>query len=518
MQSIFKLSYRNIAQGVRKWTAAVLLASAPFTLLYSQGSDVSGLTSAPSAFEESPSPKCEVRATWLTTLGGMDWPRAKATNAAGVERQKRELTDILDRLQHAGFNTVLMQTRLRGDVIYPSAIETWAESLTGHTGQHPGYDPLAFAIEECHRRGMELHAWVVTIPVGNTRQVKLLGKQSVVKKQRALCKLFKDSWYLDPGNPATETYLSSLVKEIVSRYDVDGIHFDYIRYPEQGEKFPDSDTFRRYGKGKDLRTWRRDNVTRIVRRLYTDIKALKPWVKVTSAPVGKFQDTNRYPSKGWNAYSAVYQDAQGWLREGIHDGLFPMMYFRGNHFYPFAIDWQEHACGRWIVPGLGVYFLSEREGNWPLDEVVRQIAFSRRIGLQGEAFFRNRFLLDNVKGVLDELEERIYCYPAAVPPMTWMGVPAPAAPTEGKYTLLPDGRITLEWKEAAPASEGIYYRLYASNSYPIDTNDGRNLLEVRWEGDTYEFRPQSPWELKRHYAVTAVNRYGMESEVTEFTE
>jgi uncharacterized lipoprotein YddW (UPF0748 family) len=469
------------------------------------------------AGEEGPWPKCEVRATWLTTLGGMDWPRAKATSAEGIRRQKAELTATLDRLQRAGFNTVLLQTRLRGDVIYPSAIETWAEALTGHTGQNPGYDPLQFAIEECHRRGMELHAWVVTIPVGNQRQVKLLGKQSVTKKQRTLCKQFKDSWYLDPGNPATADYLSALVCEIVKNYDVDGIHFDYIRYPEQGAKFPDGDTFRRYGKGRDLTTWRRENVTRIVRRLYTDVKRLKPWVKVTSAPVGKFRDTNRYSSKGWNAYDAVYQDAQGWLREGIHDGLFPMMYFRGNHFYPFAIDWQEHAAGRWVVPGLGVYFLSEREGNWPLDELVRQIAFTRHVGLSGQAYFRNRFLMDNVKGILDELEERYYAYPAAVPPMMWMGSEPPVAPREAKGTLRPDGSVVLEWKAASSASGNeIYYRLYASDQYPVDTNDGRNLLETRVEGTRYEYRPRTPWSLRRYYAVTAVNRYGVESEVVEF--
>jgi uncharacterized lipoprotein YddW (UPF0748 family) len=499
MQAFFNYLAHIIGRNIRRTALLAALCLMPYTLLYSQTS-----------------PRYEVRATWLTTLGGMDWPRAKATSAAGIARQKQELTDILDRLQRAGFNTVLMQTRLRGDVIYPSAVETWAESLTGHAGQHPGYDPLQFAIDECHRRGMELHAWVVTIPVGNTRQVKTLGRQSVVKKQRAMCKLFKDNWYLDPGNPATADYLSSLVKEIVSHYDVDGIHFDYIRYPEQGEKFPDSDTFRRYGKGRKLAEWRRDNVTRIVRRLYGDIKRLKPWVKVTSAPVGKFQDTNRYPSRGWNAYQAVYQDAQGWLREGIHDGLFPMMYFRGNQFYPFAIDWQEHANGRWIVPGLGVYFLSEREGNWPLDEIVRQVAFTRQTGMAGQAYFRNRFLLDNVKGVLDELEERFYVYPAAVPPMTWMGVAAPSSPREARCTLNPEGWTELTWQGASSESDDVCYRIYGSDTYPVDVNDGKNLLEVR-VGDThYAFRPLAPWRLRRFYAVTAVNRYGMESAPTAF--
>ena len=125
-------------------------------------------------------PKYEIRATWLTTLGGLDWPSHKATSAKTIELQKQELCKTLDALKRANFNTVLFQTRLRGDVIYPSAIEQFTESLTGHEGGNPNYDPLKFAIEECHRRGMELHAWIVTIPIGNTRQVKLLGKKSVM--------------------------------------------------------------------------------------------------------------------------------------------------------------------------------------------------------------------------------------------------------------------------------------------------------------------------------------------------
>ena len=111
-------------------------------------------------------PKHEIRATWLTTLGGMDWPRNKATNASSILKQQQELCAILDQLKEANFNTVMLQTRLRGDLIYPSQIETFPEALTGRTGRNPGYDPLAFAIEECHKRGMELHAWIVTIPAG----------------------------------------------------------------------------------------------------------------------------------------------------------------------------------------------------------------------------------------------------------------------------------------------------------------------------------------------------------------
>lgn len=455
-------------------------------------------------------PKEEIRATWLTTLGGMDWPNRKANSSQGIEAQKQELIQQLDALQAAHFNTVLFQTRLRGDVIYPSAYETFAESLTGHTGKNPGYDPLQFAIEECHKRGLELHAWLVCIPIGNKRQVGLLGKNCVVKKQPKLCKQFNGSWYLDPGNPGTAEYLSQIVKEIVARYDVDGIHLDYIRYPEQGEKFPDKDTYRKYGKKQELKQWRRDNITHIVQRIYTEVKRLKPWVKVSSSPIGKFNDTRRYSSFGWNAYGTVYQDAQKWLNEGIQDALFPMMYFQGNHFYPFALDWKENKHERWIIPGLGIYFLHPKEQDWKIDEIIRQIYFTRRIGLDGQAYFRNKFMLNNTKGILDELKSNFYSYPAVVPPMRWTKTPSPSQPTQPSFTGQ-GNHIQMSWKGVEHQPGGIYYRIYTSDTYPVDIQNARNLAITRTDSCQYTFTSGISQKGGIYWAVTAVNRFGYES-------
>ena len=451
-------------------------------------------------------PKYEIRATWLTTLGGMDWPRHKATSAEGIRRQQQELCNILDRLKEANFNTVMMQTRLRGDLIYPSAIETFPEALTGKSGKNPGYDPLAFAIEECHKRGMELHAWIVTIPAGNNRQVKLLGKHSVVKKYRQICKQHDRAWFLDPGHPKTADYLSNIVREIVTKYDVDGIHFDYIRYPENAHRFPDRDTHRKYGKGKDLKLWRRENITNIVRRLYSEVKQVKPWVKVSSSPVGKFKDTSRYSSLGWNAYETVYQDAQGWLKEGIHDALFPMMYFKDNHFYPFVLDWKENDNGRWVVPGLGIYFLSPKEKDWPLDEMSRQLYFTRQSGLAGHAFFRNKFLMDNVKGILDEIQHVFYSTPALIPPMTWQDSIAPSVPTSPIHEFQADGRVRLAWEASKDNHElPVVYHLYASATYPVDTENAHNLFATHLKDTTITGKEGY------YYAVTSADRYGNES-------
>lgn len=458
-------------------------------------------------------PKHEIRATWLTTLGGLDWPTTKANTPQRRLKQQQELCDLLDRLKEAHFNTVLYQARIRGDVAYPSKYEAFTEAFTGHAGQDPGYDPLAFTIEECHKRGMELHAWVVTIPVGNERQIRTLGTKNVVRQHPKLCKKYHNVWYLDPGQPGTADYLSGIVTEIVSRYDVDGIHFDYIRYPEHSPKFPDKDTYRRYGQQQDWKDWRRNNITRIVRRLYTDIKRLKPWVKVSSSPVGKYNDTRRYTSKGWNAYDIVFQDAQLWIQQGIHDALFPMMYFQGNHFYPFAIDWKEHDNHRWIVPGLGIYFLHPSEGKWKLDEVVRQLYFLRSIQADGQAYFRNRFLMDNTQGLMDEIKDEFYTAPAVWPAMTWQDSIPPTVPT-GPTLRFEDGVTQLGWNASTDNSIpfSVYYRIYASNSYPVDTEQASTLVEARVADTCFTYRPSAPWLQKIYWAVTAVDRYGNESQ------
>ena len=456
--------------------------------------------------------KYEIRATWLTTLGGMDWPSTKAQSNQSIERQKKELCDILDQLKEANFNTILFQTRLRGDVVYPSSTETFSECLTGKTGGNPGYDPLAFAIDECHKRGMELHAWIVTIPIGNVRQVNLLGRNSVVRKNKSICKYFNQNWYLDPGNPATNKYLTGIVNEIVSKYDIDGIHLDYIRYPENATSFPDKDTFRKYGKGKDIKEWRRENITSIVSSIYKEVKSIKPWVKVSSSPVGKYRDTERFSSKGWNAYDIVFQDAQKWLKEGIHDIIFPMMYFNGNNFYPFALDWKENSSDRWIVPGLGIYFLSPKEKDWALDEIARQIYFIRRYKLDGEAFFRTQFLLNDTKGIFSELKEETYTNPSLVPPMKWIKKEKPLSPKSGEIDIQ-ESTIKISWKTPDKIEDGgIMYNLYASNSYPVDINRGENLIDCNIRKSEYLYTPSSPWKSRIYYAVTAVDRYGNESE------
>lgn len=454
-------------------------------------------------------PKRELRAVWLTTLNGLDWPRTRATSAATRERQQAELCQILDQLKAANINTVLFQTRVRGTVVYPSDIEPWDGALTGTIGRDPGYDPLQFAIEETHRRGMELHAWVVTIPCFKVAVTKQMGSKSVLKTHPGLCKKHTDTYYLDPGQPATADYLAAICNEIVSRYDIDGIHFDYIRYPEGAASFPDATTFKRYApKGLSKAEWRRQNITNIVRRIYEDIHALKPWVRVSSSPVGKYADLTRYSSRGWNARDAVHQDAQRWLREGIHDILFPMMYFDGDHFYPFAADWQEHAAGRHVCPGLGIYFLHPQEKNWPLGNIQRQLHFLRSEHLAGQAYFRSRFLTDNVKGLYDYLSRQFYAFPALPPACTWLDSVPPPRPgwKNGQGSLL-------TWQAVSDNSPGrVRYNVYASHEWPVDVSRAENLVAPLLPEPSYQIDPVYVALSHLYFAVTAIDCCGNESE------
>lgn len=343
------------------------------------------------------------RAVWLTTLMGLDWPRQRAKNADGIARQKAELTAIYDKLQAAGINTILFQARIRGTVAYPSDIEPFDAVFSGTAGRSPGYDPLQFALDEAHRRGMTFQAWVVAFPVNKAESVKALGSRALPRQRPELCQRCGEQYMMDPGVPGTAEYIASICREIVERYAVDGIHLDYIRYPETQVGFNDTQTYRRYGNGQAKADWRRDNVTRTVRAIRQAIDGVRSGVKLSCSPVGKYADLPRQSSKGWNARDAVSQDAVMWLNEGLMDEIYPMMYFDGEHFYPFALDWQEKVQRGKVIPGLGIYFLSKSEKDWDLLRIQRQLNFLKQQNFDGFALFRSKFFTDNTKGLYDWL-------------------------------------------------------------------------------------------------------------------
>jgi uncharacterized lipoprotein YddW (UPF0748 family) len=464
-------------------------------------------------------PKYEERAVWLATIGGIDWPRTKATDAASTERQKQELCTILDRLQQANINVIILQTRIRGSVIYPSDIETWDETITGKAGRAPSYDPLAFAIDECHRRGMELHAWLVSIPLGTSQRQRSYGTMSVTRHHPTLTKTVKGEVFMVPGQPGTADYIASIAREITERYDVDGINLDYIRYPESSYRFSDDNLYKA-SSGMTKADWKRENITRIVQRIHDEVKAVKPWVKLSSSPVGKYRSLTRYRSGGWDCYDGVFQDPQAWLRDNIQDILFPMMYFLGDHYYPFLYNWAENSYGHPIAPGLGIYFLDPKEGHWQLNDVRAEMHAARNSGIGGIAFYRSEFLTRNLKGIYDATCEEFFPYPALTTPMTWSDdTTAPAQPTNLKYK---DGIIS--WNFSEPLTDGrwpiVHFNIYGSNNYPVDITRPENLLAQRIPTTQYTITGRAV--TKSFYAVTAVDRFGNESspvqEVVTITE
>ena len=438
-------------------------------------------------------PKRETRAVWLTTLANLDWPKNYARSEESIKLQKQELIDILDKYQKANINTVLLQARVRAATIYPSDIEPWDQCITGFEGRAPGYgyDPLGFAVEECHKRGMEIHAWIATIPVGAKNS---LGCRTLMKKGFRI-RNFSTGSYLDPADPSVAPYLASICGEIVRKYDVDGINLDYIRYPD-GWPRPS------YRDG-DTPDQRRSNITAIVRAIHDEVKAIKPWVKMSCSPIGKHADLSRYSSKNFNAHDRVSQEAQEWMRLGLMDQLYPMQYFRGDNYYPFLADWVENAYKREIVTGLGTYFLDPREGNWTLGDLTRQMYVSRDLGV-GHAHFRSYFLTANKQGVYDF--EKQFNATLSLPHKMQGVVSTAAMPYAVNSSLVErreDKSVILRWKAVTP-----YYNIYASYTYPVDTEDARNLLYARYTGQTLQLKNVNP---NLYFAVRGMDRYGLET-------
>lgn len=459
-------------------------------------------------------PKHEERAVWLATIGGIDWPRTKAVDERTTELQKQELRGILDRLERAGINVVLLQTRIRGSVIYPSDIENWDEAITGRAGRAPSYDPLQFAIDECHSRGMELHAWLVSIPLGTAARQRSYGQMSVTRHHPSLCKTVGGEVFMIPGQPATADYIASIAREIVERYDVDGISLDYIRYPESQYRFSDDNLYKT-STGLTKADWKRENITRIVRRVHDVVKAIKPWVKLSSSPIGKYRSLPRYRSGGWDCYDAVYQDPQAWLRDNLQDMLFPMMYFTGNNFYPFLYDWAENSYGHPIAAGLGIYFLDPREGRWQLSDVRAEMHAARQSGVGGIAFYRSDFFTRNIKGIYDTACEEFFPFSALTTPMTWMeGTTPPAAPTAMTHR---DGYVS--WAYNAPVERDgwrfISFNIYGSNTYPVDTEQAENLMAHHVTSTEYAISGRGT--TKRYFAVRAIDRFGNEGPALQET-
>lgn len=356
-----------------------------------------------------PKRKQEMRAVWLTTIYGLDWPKKPASSARDEEQQRRELVTILDRLEKVGINTVFLQVRGRGTLIYPSELESMSpDFLSSRARGTLGYDPLAFAIKECNKRGIALHVWYVVIPLGNDRYVRRLPASAYVHKYKQSCLHFQGEWYMDPARVETAFHMRRLVKELLDHYEVAGIHLDYIRYPDNAKKFPDANMYQSMGRGVPLADWRRGNIEKIVAEVKDEIDAHPRKVLLSTAVLGAYRELPKAKRRiGWTAYSDVYQDPAVWGKKGLVDFIVPMLYYKDDRFAPYVRDWLDVMGGTPIVMGLGAYRVLNNEGNWAprtVLEQIDQIGSNRKIA--GAILFRTEQLLDQRHGLYRGISQR----------------------------------------------------------------------------------------------------------------
>ncbi|MDY6122483.1 MAG: family 10 glycosylhydrolase [Porphyromonas sp.] len=328
-----------------------------------------------------------MRAVWIATIYGLDWPQQPARDIAQEESQKQELRDKLDHLSRIGFNTVFLQVRHRGDVIYPSQYEPFSPVFSGNR-QAMNYDPLSFAIEECHKRGLQIHAWMTTFPLGNSR---------VHRPPKHLpldwCVRHRGEWQLDPGLPEVRQYIASLVSELVKLYPaLDGVHMDYVRYPDFAKTFADNASYKKYGQGMSKEQWRRENISQLMGLVYRAAQSEGQKRLVSCATLGKLRRLPTYPHIGWTAYEDVYQDPVEWAKRGVVDFIVPMMYYRDEHFDPFLADWKEQLPHFPVIPGIGIYRLDEPRTSWTAELIDQQMAMVQALEMPGICFYREQNL------------------------------------------------------------------------------------------------------------------------------
>ncbi|HEX9950453.1 MAG TPA: family 10 glycosylhydrolase [Rubricoccaceae bacterium] len=381
-----------------------------------------------------PGPTREFRGAWVATVANIDWPSRQGMPA---ERQQAELVAILDRAVEIGLNAVVLQVRPAADALYASDLEPWSAYLTGREGEAPGYDPLAFAVQEAHARGLQLHAWA------NPFRASMpgVGRHDAAHVTRAHPEWtvrYGDLTWLDPGQPAAVDHSLAVLRDLVTRYDIDGLHLDdyFYPYPVAGADFPDAASYRAaQAQGETLgrADWRRQNVNRFVERLYGEVRAAKPDVLLGLSPFGIWRPGSPAGITGFDAYAGLYADARLWLREGWLDYLAPQLYWsrdsRGQGFDRLLGWWGgENTQGRHLWPGLFDSRTMPDVGTWRPAEIVGQVESTRTSGVStGVVHYSFKSLVES-RALGGDLAEAVYSEPALVPPSPWLDAAPPPAP------------------------------------------------------------------------------------------
>ena len=477
--------------------------------------------------------KQRMRGAWLTTVRNIDWPSEPGLSG---REQRAELDAYLDDAVDMGLNAVFLHTRPTADAVYESDLEPWARYLTGEQGGDPGYDPLQYAVEEAHRRGLELHAWFNPYRVGfQDPDIDNLAEDHPVQENPDWLIDYGDEGYLDPGNPEVREWVTAVIMDVVDRYEVDGVHFDdfFYPYPKDGEEFDDDASWEEYGGDFDSRAdWRRDNVDQLMRDVHFQIEESKPWVSFGVSPFGIWRndstDASGSPTSGLESYDAQYADTRTWIQEGTVDYVAPQLYWeRGfdNADYEALADWWANEVEGTDVDlyiGQAAYRLGE-DGWTGSDALSRQLDYSGELDqVAGDVFFSIKSLRENAEAV-EDLREAHYTRPA---------LPARVDSDEGLLTGTVEGvsaeevedRVEITWQARDDARFYAVYRLPEGGLEGLDPESEEahcaavapeNLVAVTGESALTDTAPVADGA---GYVVTALDAYRAEGPISEVAD
>lgn len=428
-----------------------------------------------------PAPERELRGAWMATVMNIDYPQSPTIDAASLQADFRSQ---LYRLKAIGINAVFVQVRPAGDAFYPSQLAPWSKWLTGRQGIAPasGFDPLAFMIQEAHARGMQFHAWVNPYRVSMDLDSFSLARNHVFYQHRDWVKIYGDKMYLDPGIPQVQDHLLTVIKEILQKYQVDGIHFDdyFYPYPILGTTFPDRETYARYaGAGQTREGWRRSNVNAFVSKVSGLIQAEKPWVQFGISPFGVWRNKAHDPkgsqtTAAATSYDDLFADALHWARQGWVDYLAPQLYWSIGYppaDYAHLLAWwtaNTHPSVKLYIGQASYKVAKNPVAAWnDLEEIPRQIKLNRQNKrVHGSIFFNTNSLLASPVG-LDQRLGDIYNDQRLVPAKPRSALPEKIVPKLKKPKASKNQGTLLSWKinkKITPDQQPYYYAIFKAKA------------------------------------------------------
>ncbi|MEV1244722.1 glycoside hydrolase family 10 protein [Nonomuraea sp. NPDC050022] len=461
-------------------------------------------------------PKRQLRGIWIATVKNIDWP---SRTGLSVAKQQAEYLKILDAAVKRRFNAVFVQVRPASDALYKSSIEPWTQYLTGTAGKDPGWDPLPFLIAEAHKRGLEFHAWFNPYRASYDGDVADLPANHPARQHPGWTVKYDGRLYYNPGLPAVREHVTKVVTDVTRRYDIDGVHFDdyFYPYPGEGGTFNDAAAFTKYGKGKNLADWRRDNVDKLIAQVDEAVHATKKYVKFGVSPFGiwrnKAEDPTGSKTSGMSAYDSIYADARHWIKAGTVDYVMPQLYwsrgFKAADYRALAPWWANEVKGTDVdlYIGQALYRVGTRDDKaWTKPgELSAHLTLNREYRqIGGDVYFSAAQLLSNPLGAVDRLAKEHYSRPALLPLIKDRGGEAPAKPAAVKAA----GQV-ISWKASQGARSYAVYEVPKSGQ-DCQAVDARNLVAVV---TTPTFTAGAPGT----YLVTSLDRLQNESKPAKVT-